>query len=88
MSLRNIDFDSQYQLQLLASNIKNSSAQLSLQEIPYVGPVVKRKSLIQNQIAFLLCKSCYWCMSLLDLHVRIGLCPVCKGANLVRMPIF
>jgi Zn finger protein HypA/HybF involved in hydrogenase expression len=87
MSWRNINFDSQYQLQLLASNIKNSSAQLSLQEISYAAPIVKRKSLIQNQIAFLLCKSCYWCMSLLDLHVQIELCPVCKGANLVRMPI-
>jgi hypothetical protein len=88
MSLRNINLDSKYQRQLLASNIKNSSTQLSVHEIPYAGPIVKRQSLIQTQIAFLLCKSCYWCISLLDLHVQIELCPVCKGANLVRMPIF
>jgi hypothetical protein len=88
MSLRNTNFDSQYQRQLLDSSIKNSSTQLSVHEIPYAVPIVKRRNLIQTQIAFLLCKSCYWCMSLLDLHVQIELCPVCKGANLVRMPIF
>jgi Zn finger protein HypA/HybF involved in hydrogenase expression len=86
--MKNINSDSQYQRQLLSSNTRIGSTQLSIHKIPDVTPIAKRQVLIQTQIAFLLCKSCYWCLSLLDLHVQIELCPVCKGANLVRMPLF
>ncbi len=86
--MRNINFGSQYQQKLLSSNTKVSSTQLSIHKTSYATPKAKRQSLIQPQIAFLLCKSCYWCLSLLDLRVQIELCPVCKDIKLVRMPIF
>jgi hypothetical protein len=53
-------------------------------EIPYC------KSKQSNTNHFLLCGSCFWCASSLNLRglSRIFKCPICKYAFIKSMPIF
>jgi hypothetical protein len=74
-----------YQKQLLFSNSNNIARHFAIRKVLGMESVIKKQSLICNDLTFLLCESCYWCASLLDTEKRIGLCPMCKSTSFVRM---
>jgi hypothetical protein len=41
-----------------------------------------------EQPHFLLCGSCYWCASYLNLRGRVETCPSCMNGKVESMPIF
>jgi Zn finger protein HypA/HybF involved in hydrogenase expression len=84
--LKNLDSDSSYQQESLPDS-NNGSIQFPILEELGTESIIKRQGIIRNEIAFILCESCYWCTSLLDIEEQIDLCPMCKSANVVRMSV-
>ncbi|HZD35573.1 MAG TPA: hypothetical protein VE130_10240 [Nitrososphaeraceae archaeon] len=47
-----------------------------------------RDTKIFGDFVFLLCKSCFWCASLLDIEEEAVSCPKCKGINVLKMTMY
>jgi hypothetical protein len=40
-----------------------------------------------NKIRFMLCESCFWCASCLNLGVMVDKCPICDNGKVESMPV-
>jgi hypothetical protein len=67
-----------------------SMLQLSFTQTPLlVAHTVERNGIKSTfeQPYFLLCGSCYWCASYLNLRGRVETCPSCMNGKVESMPI-
>jgi hypothetical protein len=66
------------------SNLHASTAMVS-NEKTSSSPIAR----ISNKIDFLLCNSCFWCASYLNLRISFGVieCPSCKENTVERMSL-
>src|SRR5438445_13809064 len=66
------------------TNLHASTAMVS-NEKTSSSPIAR----ISNKIDFLLCNSCFWCASYLNLRRSFGVieCPSCKENTIERMPL-
>lgn len=76
-----------YQQRSLSSDTNSSSVQFPIPEELGTDSVFKGQGIIRNEVAFMLCESCYWCTSLLDIKEQIDFCPMCGNADPVRMSV-
>lgn len=53
-----------------------------------VSLINNRDTRIFSDFIFLLCKSCFWCASLLDIEKRVGSFQKCKRISVLRMMIY
>ena len=40
-----------------------------------------------KQIRFILCESCFWCASCLNLGIKVDQCPICNNHKVQLMPV-
>jgi len=69
----------------LEATILHATAAVASNEKTTASPIAR----ISKKIDFLLCNSCFWCASYLNLRRSFGVieCPSCKENTLERMPL-
>lgn len=47
----------------------------------------EKNEIHRNQVYFLICVSCFWCASCIDLRGSLEICPSCMEGKLELMPL-